>query len=284
MISCLKIKKLKSLFCFTFTSVFLSLFFIFLSVLPTIAAPLPKKGNVALVLDDGKSSSTSFVEAEDSIRKELIKKGYRIVNEKKLAEIRRSKAALLALEGNVEAIKSLGSKYGIRYFIRGRVALHEARKNDANLFTATAVITVKGYNSSGQYFFSDTVEGREVGYTTEDAQHRALIKATQAMTLDLLKGEGTSEDSLKKKTTLDQIDLTLNMSSVGSFEQANQLLNVCRTLQGVQKAKMMAYGEGKAAYLIEFYGDAQRFIKCLDDKGYKIKVNNISGTVIHATF
>ncbi|WP_286954762.1 hypothetical protein [Aminobacterium sp. UBA5277] len=249
------------------------------------AAPLPNKGNVALVLDDGKQgSSTFFVEAEDSIRKELIKEGHRVVDEKKLAEIRKSKAALLALEGNVEAIKSLGNKYGVRYFIRGQVSLHEARKNDANLFTATAVITVKGYNASGQYFFSDTVEGREVGYTAEDAQHRALIKATQAMTLDLLKGEGTSEDSLKKKTSLEQTELTLNISGVTSFEQANQTLNGCRALQGVQKAKMVAYGGGKATYLIEFYGDAQRFVKLLLDKGYSINIKNISGPLIDASF
>ncbi len=77
--------------------------------------PLPKGKTIAVLV---KGTQSHAAAARSILLKGLIDGGYRAVDEKQLERIRRSKAAALALEGNVEAILKLGRTYGFPFFFR----------------------------------------------------------------------------------------------------------------------------------------------------------------------
>ena len=246
------------------------------------AAPLPKAGRLALVLHasgKGETSPASVAEAEDTIRKGLIASGYIVVDEAKLERIRRDKAAMLALEGDAEAILKLGAQYGVSTFVKGAVAVHPSRKNDANLYTATAVITVKAYSASAKYVFSDTVEGREAGYTPQDAQHRALVSAATSMRQSLLDGKAVTPHGPPQRNRL-----RLVVRNIASFQQANAILETCKTAQGAMSAAMKGYEGGSVTIEVDFFGDAGRLRAALLDRGAPLSFGRIAGTTLEAAY
>ena len=104
------------------------------------AESIPKGKAVAVVISEtaGILSQAAVGTAETLVKRTLMENGYPVVNEAQLAKIRRSKAAALALDGNVDAILSLGKKYGVKVFISGKASMHEARQNEFGLYTGTA--------------------------------------------------------------------------------------------------------------------------------------------------
>ncbi len=245
-------------------------------------APLPKAGRLALVLqasERGETSSASVAEAEDTIRKGLIASGYTVVDEAKLERIRRDKAAMLALEGDAEAILKLGAQYGVNTFVKGNIAVHHSRKNDANLYTATAVITVKAYSASAKYVFSDTVEGREAGYTPQDAQHRALVSAAKSMRQSLLDGKVVSLQGPPERKRL-----RLVVRNIASFQQANAILETCKKAQGAMGAAMKGYEGGAVTIEVDFFGDAGRLRTALLDRGLPLSFGSVAGTTLEAAY
>ena len=246
------------------------------------ATPLPKTGRLALVLQaSGKdeASPASVAEAEDTIRKGLIASGYTVVDEAKLERIRRDKAAMLALEGDAEAILKLGAQYGVSTFVKGAVSVHSSRKNDANLYTATAVITVKAYSASAKYVFSDTVEGREAGYTPQDAQHRALVSAATSMRQSLLDGKAVTPHGPPQRNRL-----RLVVRNIASFQQANAILETCKKAQGAMGAAMKGYEGGAVTIEVDFFGDAGRLRTALLDRGLPLSFGRVAGTTLEAAY
>ena len=244
------------------------------------ATPLPKTGRLALVLQaSGKdeASPASVAEAEDTIRKGLIASGYTVVDEAKLERIRRDKAAMLALEGDAEAILKLGAQYGVSTFVKGTVSVHSSRKNDANLYTATAVITVKAYSASAKYVFSDTIEGRDVGYTPQDAQHRALVSAATGMRQSLLDGKAATPYGPPERNRL-----RLVVRNIASFQQANAILETCKKAQGAMGAAMKGYEGGAVTIEVDFFGDAGRLRTALLDRGLPLSFGRVDGRTLEA--
>ena len=244
------------------------------------ATLLPKTGRLALVLQaSGKdeASPASVAEAEDTIRKGLIASGYTVVDEAKLERIRRDKAAMLALEGDAEAILKLGAQYGVSTFVKGAVSVHSSRKNDANLYTATAVITVKAYSASAKYVFSDTIEGRDVGYTPQDAQHRALVSAATGMRQSLLDGKAATPHGPPERNRL-----RLVVRNIASFQQANAILETCKKAQGAMGAAMKGYEGGAVTIEVDFFGDAGRLRTALLDRGLPLSFGRVDGTTLEA--
>jgi hypothetical protein len=244
------------------------------------ASPLPKTGRVALVLqaaDPADMPAASIIETEDMIRRGLIAAGYTVVDERKLERIRRDRAALLALEGNAEGILRLGARYGVNTFVRGNVSVHASRKNDANLYTATAVISVRAVASSAAFVFSETIEGRDMGYTPQDARHRALAQAAKTMEARL-----AGEVRPSPTPSFERSRLRLVVRNIPSFQQANAILETCRTAQGTMSAAMKGYGEGAVTIEVDFVGDAARLRQALLDRGLPLSFAPVSGTTLEA--
>ena len=107
----------------------------------------------------------------------MIAKGYKVVDPKKLEAIRRSKAAALALDGNVDAIMKLGRQYGFSTLITAQVEAGRPVLNEFELYTGTSSIAVMVTASNGSQIYADTVAGKQVGYTPSEAQQKSLEAA-----------------------------------------------------------------------------------------------------------
>ena len=139
------------------------------------SAPLPKKGSIAVLVN---GSSPQHAESALSIMiQQLTAKGYKIVEQNKLAQMRRSKAAKYALEGNVDAIMKLSSQYGVSTTVTVTVTAGEPVENEFKLQTGTASAAVRAISSGGVMLYGDTVSGKQVGYTSDEASRKALEAA-----------------------------------------------------------------------------------------------------------
>ncbi|NLL37005.1 MAG: hypothetical protein GX256_05740 [Fretibacterium sp.] len=141
----------------------------------TEAAELPKKGSIAIL---SRSESRQHAALATSLfSQELISKGYKVVDPKRLEAIRKSKAAVAALDGDVNAIMNLGKQYGFSTMITLNVRAGRPVLNEFDLYTGTASVAVMVTASSGQEIYADTARGKQVGYTEDEAQDKALEAA-----------------------------------------------------------------------------------------------------------
>lgn len=139
------------------------------------AASIPKKGSIAVLVQGPSEQHTAS--ALSIMIRQLTAKGYKIMDQNKLAQIRRSKAAQYALEGNVSAIMKLSSQYGIGTTIIVTVTAGNPVENEFLLQTGTASAAVKAISSGGAMLYGDTVSGKQVGYTPDEASQKAIEAA-----------------------------------------------------------------------------------------------------------
>jgi len=118
----------------------------FFALLPSgeARAELPK-GKTIAVLVKGTSHAPL---ARSILIRALLDEGYKAVDEKQLERIRQNKAAILALEGNVEAIMALGRTFGFSVLLSGSVAVPSPVRNEFGLFTATATVSATACTAS----------------------------------------------------------------------------------------------------------------------------------------
>lgn len=143
-------------------------------VLPADAA-IPKKGSVAVLVKG--PSAQHAASAASIVTQQLIAKGYKVVDPQKLESIRRSKAAALALDGNVEAIMKLGKQYGFSTMVAVQVQAGNPVINEFKLYTGTASAAVMVTGSNGAQLYADTVSGKQVGYSPDEARQKSLEAA-----------------------------------------------------------------------------------------------------------
>jgi len=141
------------------------------------SAAIPKNGAIAVIVDGAEPQH--IASTESIMVQQLIANGYKIVDEKKMAQIRRNKAARLALEGNVDAIMKLSSQYGISTVITARAQAGQPIVNEFKLYTGTASMAVMATASNGTRLYADTVSGKQVGYTPDEAAQKSLEAAVK---------------------------------------------------------------------------------------------------------
>jgi len=139
-------------------------------------AELPK-GSIA-VLTKGPSVQHSAVVAS-ILTRELLTKGHKVVDPKRLEAIRRSKAAVLALEGNVDAIIKLSKQYGFSTMITAQLQAGKPVLNEFQLYTGTSSLAIMVMSSGGQMIYADTVMGKQVGYTPDEAAQKSIEAAAK---------------------------------------------------------------------------------------------------------
>ena len=143
-------------------------------VLGAAHAALPN-GSIAVLVKS--ASAQEAAQVASVFTRQLLAKGYKVVDPKKLEAIRRSKAAALALDGNVDAIMKLGRQYGFSTLITAQSEAGRPVLNEFQLYTGTSSIAVMVTASNGSQIYADTVAGKQVGYTPSEAQQKSLEAA-----------------------------------------------------------------------------------------------------------
>ena len=143
---------------------------------------LPKRGDIAVVVDGPDRHHVSMAEA--AIVETLVSRGYRVVDEAKMKKIRaaaaRAKAARLALEGNVEGILRINASYSVAATVVANVRAGRPRLNEFELFTGTASVAIMAVTSNGTRLGGQTAEGKQVGYTEDEARQKSIDAAVQS--------------------------------------------------------------------------------------------------------
>jgi hypothetical protein len=143
---------------------------------------LPKKGDIVVVVDGSDDQHRSIVESV--IVQELVNHGYRVVDEKKMKQIRQSaaarKAAQLALAGDMAGLSKLSGSYNAAAAIALRVEAGSPRENEFGLLTGTASVTyVVKVSGGSQSTGSNSASAKKVGYTEEEAARLAVEEAAR---------------------------------------------------------------------------------------------------------
>jgi PAS domain-containing protein len=141
-------------------------------------ASLPKNGSIA-VLAMGPSDQHA-VSVAAILTRELIANGYKVVDPDTLAAIRRNKAARLALDGDVDAIMKLTKQYGFSTMITAQLKAGRPVVNEFQLYTGTSSIAIMVMSSGGQMIYADTVMGKQVGYTPDEAAQKSIEAAAKS--------------------------------------------------------------------------------------------------------
>lgn len=240
---------------------------------------LPKKGTVAVIIHEGAESldgaGQSLGTAEARVMEILLQQGYSVVNPKKMEELRRSKAARLALDGDVEAILRLGSQYGVAFFVSGRAKLPQPRQNEFGLFTATADVAVEAYSTAtGRYVFSGRTSGKQVGYSAGEALEKALMEAAQSMAAQLT-GGGAADDGAAPAAGAASSGVRLTVRNVTSFSQLNEILETCRHLAGVSTAKATGYSGGTGVIELDYRGALQDLAASLAKRQTNLVISSV---------
>ncbi len=254
---------------------------LFLLAVPGWAEKLPKGKNLAMVIYEnagGYQTTAATGSAEAIIKQALINNGYPVVNEAQLAKIRQSKAAMLALDGNVDAILSLGRTYGIRIFLSGKATMQRAQQNEFGLYTSTAVLAVQAYSATnGKYIFSHTTNAKEVGYTPDEASQKALNKAAASMAQDIIQGEGSAAAAQGAVNTLFVV-----VSGVSNFNVANTVLGACKTLSKTKEAKISGFTGGTATIQVLYAGTVDQLQDALSRRGLPMNFTGKSSNAVYA--
>ena len=152
-------------------------------LLVSARAAVPVKGNVAVVIRAKPSYEGA---AEAYVLEALIARGYKPVDEKKMAQVRRARAMFFAAEDNVGAIKRLSAQYGIDTLISVTVDANQ-RKDPIAGYDANTSMTAKVASSGGKYIYAGGSNARKVSRTPEDALSRSMEAAAQELVAGMMK-------------------------------------------------------------------------------------------------
>jgi hypothetical protein len=160
-----------------FLAILLFSFFSIAVLSVPVEAAIPQKGSVAVLV---RGPSQQHVASATSIfTKQLLAKGYKVVDQNKLDQIRKNKAAALALDGNVDAIMKLSSQYGVSTMITVVVEAGEPVLNEFKMYTVASSVAVTATSSGGSQLYGDTSSGKQVGYTQSEAAQKAIESAAK---------------------------------------------------------------------------------------------------------
>ena len=142
---------------------------------------LPKTGDIAVVVE---GSDDYKARVETLIVEMLVKRGYRVVNEAKMKAIRaaaaRSRAAHLALTGDVTGIMKISSGYSVAATVVAHVTAGGTKENEFGLVTGTATSEIMAVRSNGTKLGGKTAETKQVGYTEDETTRKAIDAVVEA--------------------------------------------------------------------------------------------------------
>ena len=149
----------------------------FVAVCAFCAAEAALPNNSFAVLANGISEQHNKT-TEAIITRQLIAKGYKVVDPQKLESIKRDKIARLALAGDVEAILKLSSGHGATMIVV-QVEAGYPVINEFQLYTGTSSLAVSVGAPNGSIIYADTVMSKQVGYSPDEAAQKAVEAAAK---------------------------------------------------------------------------------------------------------
>jgi hypothetical protein len=155
----------------------------------TTHAAVPKKGNIAVVVDsmtDYDAEPYHVASTEAMIIQELIMNGYKPVDEKKLVQIRRNKAVFFAAEDNVAAIRKLSSQYGISTVITVRVKVHQ-QKDKLVGYAARTSMALMATSSGGIRLYGGTIYDQKPAYSPDEAAYKSIESAARKAVYEMMR-------------------------------------------------------------------------------------------------
>ena len=145
-------------------------------------AALPSKGDIAVIVEGPDPQHVATAEA--IIIDTLVYNGYRVVDEAKMRRIKlaaaKARAAQLAMQGNLAAILKINASYSVAATVIARVRAGEPVVNEFYLYTGTASAAIIAVTSRGVKLGGRTAQGKQVGYTPDEAQQKAIEAAVQS--------------------------------------------------------------------------------------------------------
>lgn len=219
-----------------FILLFLTVLVSFLPFNSCYGEVLSKKGKIAVVLrGSGSLRKADAIAAGSVVIRELVQRGYRVVDKNRLEAMKRSEAARLAFEGDADALINLWKKYQVRYYVKGTAEGHRPVVNEFGLYTATVTIALQAYRASdGKYLFSDSIVGKEVGYTAQEASSNALLMAAEKMAEALGEGKKISHSTHKKTGKR----YSLSVSGLSGLVAADGFRQDLESMPGVVSASL----------------------------------------------
>ncbi len=233
---------------------------LFVLVSSSIAFAITRNQRIAVIIYQGYSFgyNSTIGSAEARIIEILMNAGFKVVDKNQINRIRRSKAAILALKGDVDGIMKLGSLYRIDVFLKGRAVMHRARQNEFGLYTGTASISAKAYRTKdGRFIFAKSFVSKAIGYTRGEARSKALLKAATMLGKYLvgLVPAGGSSRRLHK--------YILRVSGIESFSQVNEIVDRLQHIPSVRKVVVADYSSGNAKIYVSYRGYISSFVNDL---------------------
>ena len=145
------------------------------------ASVLPKRGDIAVVVEGDDEQHVSITEAK--IIDSLVQHGYRVVDEKKMKAIKaaavRAQAARYALQGNVEGILRLNGSYSCAATVVARVQAGKPVQNQFKLYTGNASVAILAVTSRGTKLGGKTAMSKEVAFSEYETQVKAIEAAVE---------------------------------------------------------------------------------------------------------
>ena len=142
---------------------------------------LPKRGDIAVIVEGDDEQHVKMTEAK--IIDSLVKHGHRVVDEAKMKKMKaaavRAQAFRLAMQGNYNAIFKLNASYSCAATVVARVQAGKPEKNQFNLFTGNANISIIAITSRGTKLGGKTSTSRQVAFTEYETQVKAIEAAVE---------------------------------------------------------------------------------------------------------
>lgn len=143
---------------------------------------LPKRGDLAVLVEGDDKQHRAIAEA--MIIEELTSRGYRIVDEAKMKQIKaaaaRAKAAIYALEGNVAGILKLNAHYSAAATVIARVQAEYPRMNETGLYTGSASVVLLAVTSGGKKLGGRTAYAEKIiGFSIEETMRKSIYQAVR---------------------------------------------------------------------------------------------------------
>lgn len=242
-------------------------------------AVISRNKNIAVFIGDiGQTFFTSGGAAENTIRGILLQNGFKIVNEAQMEKIKRSVDTRKIIGGNKNLIKSFTKNYHVGQVVVGQATVHKPRLNEFNMYTGTAVVSLNAYDANAQYVAASSVTGKEVGYSEDEAAHKALIAAAQQAAVQLIAGNGTGQAAASSQIC------ALSISNVGSFNGANEILVALKGMPGVADVKMSGYGAGNASFEISGSVSVTEAAQYLINRFPNLRLGVVNGAMAQMSF
>jgi len=150
------------------------------------------------------------------------------------------------------------------------------------LYTGTAAISMEAYSTgNGKYLFSDSANGKALGYSPDQASEKALQQASKIIAQKMT-GHGEENSSSPSSASSQARSISLHVRNVSDFSKANEILSACKGLSGTINGKISQYGGGSITISLQYRGDGKKLANRLSKRGLSLTFDSIGTNSVKA--